>query len=331
MKNTLTSIMLIALVITISSMTACTQRATNGISVSGHIYDERDGKPIKNALVQVEQTGTFEPPGISVKPGDPTPVLPPNNPVMVKSKTAGDGSYDISGLSPGYYSVTITAAQYNKSLEDIVVTDNSTTIDFTLYRSSSISGHVYRAEDDKPLAGAEIQVLVFITPYEATSDADGSYTIDGLQDKLWVVMAGAKGYVTKYYAGSAGTYIYEKWVEVATQYGTDTTNIDFVLERGGSITGQIYEPDGVTPAADAHIEYQQTSGITTPELFRGMRQYHLPKRVEADSIGRYSITERLTGTYELWAIRYSDDKASSHVEVSVVMGQNTIQDFILSE
>jgi len=339
MKNSSTSMALLVLAITISFMTACNpslseislQTSLSGYSISGRVLDEQDGTPVKNALILLEQTGVLNPtPALSVKPGEPVPVLPIYNPAKAESKTVDNGSYKITGLPPGYYLATITAAQYNKSLEKIVVTDNSTTIDFTLYKSSSISGHVYSAEDGKPIAGAEIQVLVFITPYEATSDADGSYTLSGLKEKMWVVMAGANGYVSKYYAGANGTYIYEKWIEVATHYGEDTSNIDFILEKGGSITGQIYESDGITPAISAHIEYQQVNGITTPELFKGMRQYHLPKWVQPDSNGRFIIKERLTGTYELWAVKDGSSKTSQHVEVSVAMGENTIQDLILN-
>lgn len=303
-------------------------------SISGHVYDERDGAPIKNALVQVEQTGILNPPGMPVEAGSPVPVLPVYNPLRVEGKTTADGSYAITDLPSGYYySVTVTAARYNKYLERIVVADNSSiTKDFTLYKVSSISGHVYRAEDGKPLAGAEIQVWpAFVSPYRATTAADSSYTVDALRDGLWTVRAGAPGYVPKTYDGATGTYDWEITFGVATQYGADTPNIDFILERGGSITGQIYEPDGVTPAKGTLVTYVQTSGIKTPELFKTDLPQPYPPSVEADASGRYTLAALLTGTYELQAVRYTDGATSSTAQVSVVIGQNTIQDFILGK
>jgi hypothetical protein len=254
-----------------------------------------------------------------------------NNPLIIEIRTNGDGFFEVAGVPSNCYSLKVTAGERYSSLITLLdVTENSTHIKyFTLYKFSSISGHVYRAEDGKPLAGATIQVWpAFVSPHQTTTAADGSYIVYGIRDVVSSVFAGAPDYVTKCYNG-AGTYNYEASFNVTILYGEDTPNIDFILERGGSITGQIFESDGVTPAVGVYVEYVQISGISTPGLWKGDLPSPYPPRIKADSDGRYSITERLTGIYELRAVRYTDGKASSKVQVSVVIGQDTTQDFIL--
>jgi hypothetical protein len=92
MKNSLTSMVLIVIIIILSLMTACAPEVLTGNSISGHVYDKQDGKPVKNALVEVEQTGTQPAPGITVKPGEPTPILPLANPHRAKTRTSSGGS-----------------------------------------------------------------------------------------------------------------------------------------------------------------------------------------------------------------------------------------------
>jgi hypothetical protein len=287
--------------------------------------------PVKDALIRIEQTGIFNPSQTTPTPYVPVPVLPPNNPVKRDTRTNAKGYYSVKSLPDGYYSITATATKYIESRASFTITETSSVVkDFLISKGSSISGHIYSSGEKKPIAGASIQVWPnFVSPYQATTASDGSYTVNLREGGRWTIWAGASGYVAKIYDGATGTYDWKSEYKVVTQNGTNTSNIDFVLERGGSITGQIFESDGITPATSVYIQYLQTSGMKTPELWKTDLPSPYPPIISTDASAKYSLGERLAGVYRLNAVRFTDNKTSPQVEVNVVMGQNTIQDFVI--
>ena len=76
------------------------------------------------------------------------------------------------------------------------------------------------------------------------TDADGTYTIQGLASGDYRVMVRAQGFAGELYND---TRDWEQAARVSVTAGATTPTIDFTLEVGGSISGTVYEADGVTP------------------------------------------------------------------------------------
>ncbi|HEX5498709.1 MAG TPA: carboxypeptidase-like regulatory domain-containing protein, partial [Thermomicrobiales bacterium] len=211
-----------------------------GGSISGVIRDSI-GNPIAGANVQAQGAVVCCPYG--------------------SATTAADGTYTITGLSAGSYHVNASAPTFASRYYDgtydasaaaaVIVTAGGTTpaIDISLEPAGSISGTV-RDSQGNPLAGASLfaSADTCCAGAFATSAADGSYTLTGLPPGSFRVQASAFGYVGVYYdnADFGGATL------VAVTSGNTTSNIDFALQRGGSITGVVKDDIG-NPIANASI------------------------------------------------------------------------------
>ncbi len=123
---------------------------------------------------------------------------------------------------------------------------NVSGIDFTLNLGGSFSGTVYDSDGSTPLAGAE----VCADGYDSNSGygcastlADGSYILAGLPDGDYRVQARKAGYAQKFYNN---TYSGGAAARVQVQPGQNPNNINFVLEPGGTVSGTVYQSDGIT-------------------------------------------------------------------------------------
>ena len=126
-------------------------------------------------------------------------------------------------------------------------------IDFTLGAGATISGTVYEADGVTPVANAE----VWAESYDccgggngAISSGDGAYTITGLASGDYRVGAHAEGYAREFHQE---TPEFDLAGRVIVSAGASTTGIDFTLETGATISGTVYEADGVTPVADVDV------------------------------------------------------------------------------
>jgi hypothetical protein len=86
--------------------------------------------------------------------------------------------------------------------------------------------------------------------YSATTASDGSYVMFGLPTDDYVVRVTAPRYAREYYDNVTPSHD-AKIVHVTTLH--ETPGIDFNLTEGGSISGHIYQSDGVTPIAGAEV------------------------------------------------------------------------------
>lgn len=184
-----------------------------------------------------------------------------------------DGDYVIRDLLPGTYIVRIVGrlpAWYVGEFYDskyvwrdadkVTVTAGDTTdsIGFTLDEGGSITGYIYDDETGKPLDGLQLEAFsladgdtVAQSPW---SSHDGSYRFT-LKEGDYLIQAdvGAAapaGYVPEWYDDS---YDMENAAPVSVTLHNETAGIDIYLARAGSISGHVYEQDGITPIAGASV------------------------------------------------------------------------------
>lgn len=239
----------------------------------------------------------------------------------------------IPGYMYEYYDGIYSVGNKREDATNVTVSDGKATvnIDFTLDAMASISGRVYRADDKRPINEASVLVYGphFSTgPIGARTAADGSYKVISHNEGESSVMSLAEGYIPQYYDG---VYLPDQATKVTTVLGKDTPGIDIYLDWGGSISGRVYQPDGITPNGQSGIFYAQVSGVKTP-IPGGCLPTPPKQSLEVNPDGTYSIGGLLSGEYELLASdRNSNSSYVSEVRhISVTQGKETGNvDFVL--
>jgi hypothetical protein len=197
--------------------------------------------------------------------------------------TASDGSYALFGLPTGDYVVIVIAPGYAREYYDNVTASHeaeivqvtalheASGIDFKLTEGGSISGHIYQSDGVTPIVGAEVFVCPskyrFDQGFWATTDANGSYTVENLYLGEYKVTVQAEGYVdrVKFYGDQYG---WNNALDVVVTPPEDTSGIDINLDRAGSISGFVYASDGVTPIPNVLVNVD-CFAVTFPEGFGG--------------------------------------------------------------
>ena len=247
------------------------------------------------------------------------------------ARTGADGTYTITGLATGEYRVEAAAAsqgfvwEFYQGISDyqlatrVAVVSGLVTanIDFTLDVGGIISGTAYEADGVTPIANAD----VWANSYDggggngyARTDSEGEYTIRGLASGNYRVEAAAasQGFVREFYQETSD---YQLANPVAVASGQTTPNIDFTLDVGGSISGTVYEADGITPIANAGVWAERDGGGGDGASTRADGTYTitgLPAgdyRVEASATSHGFVREYYAGT--------TDYNSATLVEVSV--------------
>lgn len=219
---------------------------------------------------------------------------------------------DVASVNPdGSYTVTVSAGEYrvraygiNLALEfyneagtdgnnatqvSLAANEVISSVDFTLDAGGSISGKV---TDSTATPLENINVGVANVWAGDCTDSSGEYTIYNVPLTDSIVFAGG----TNWCGGPE--YIVEHWEE-SSSFGGATpinlssvfsaaTGIDFTLESGGTISGIVYQSDGVTPVSGASVNIYDA---TTQNWRYG---------AGTDSNGTYNATV-LSGTYRLSA------------------------------
>ena len=287
-----------------------------GGTISGHVYKADGVTSIAGAYVYASSSQVPAPPvgGAAPKP-------------VAMFYTAADGSYTITSLGTDNYTIRASASGYiteyyqdtydysSATLVSVTAPNNSSNIDFTLDVGGTISGHVYKADGVTPIINAFMYAYSSSGYSEsASTSADGSFTITSLPTDNYTISVHASGYITEYYQD---TYDYSSATLVFVTAPNNTPNIDFTLDVGGTISGHVYQSDGVTPIAKAEVVAFKSSGF-------GNGTY-------TTSDGRYTINSLRTDNYTIsvsaagYITEYYEDTYdfSSAVPVSVTAPNNT--------
>lgn len=239
-------------------------------SIAGHVYESRTGTPLFNASVSV-QIGALT--------------------LTVATDIAG--SYNITGVPAGLYTVTASKEGYNpESIASVEVTKGNRTegVDFTLTEKPT---RLYGVVRSGTLLLVGVNVSVVGTSIYNTSGPDGSYEIRNLTAGEYTIVASAVGYQTQTISNL-----------VIMPGGEVQQNINMVGLPGGILRGIVYLANSREPLANVQVTIvdlrpQPISRATNIHgefefagLAAGNYTIHLEKSgYRPIEIGRISVTE----------------------------------------
>ena len=151
--------------------------------------------------------------------------------IVIESTTTDltNGSYILSSLAPGSYTVRATLSTYQtQNVSASIVLNQTTTQNFALQLDpGAIVGTISDSITALPIESAAVQALSGLTIMASTSSAvDGSYSLTGLTPNSYTVRAGISHYET----GTTGTTV--------TPGGTATANLA-LYPNPGALSGVI--------------------------------------------------------------------------------------------
>lgn len=259
--------------------------------VDGTVTDAKSGKPIKNAYLY------FSGPSY-------------------RSVSTNDSGYFRLSLQDGKYSLSGYADYYEYFYEEnISVAGSMIRKNVALTRTGSFSGTV-SDESGMPIRDAYINARDSAGNYWAGSFSDfqGSYLVGGLQTMSYKAVANAAGFVSQWFDEKS---VLDSATSFSVTKGFDTPNINFVLSRGGSISGIVKEKNR-TPVPNVYVTVFDT-------LFNAI------SASKSDKSGNYIATGLTTGQYYVYT--YSDNymdqwydgaiNSQTASRVTVVLHQNT--------
>lgn len=253
-----------------------------------------------------------------------------------------EGDYVITGLSTGAYLIMAGADGYfpqffshayniwEAVIVEVAPQEMTAGIDFFLEPlvngEGSLTGEVVAEDTGDPLAGVQLYAFNATNPFISVwteSNDDGSYAFNNLRSGTYYVQAHADGYFTQYYDGVS---IFDQATPVTIADGEETSDINFAMNRGGTISGTIVDAQG-DPIYGANIQAYTQGG-------RGQDYEYWYGWASSDQDGNYTISGLNSGDYIVSASYYGhyfsvtewyDDAQteSDATPVPVILGQGT--------
>ncbi len=235
--------------------------------------------------------------------------------------TGPDGRFCLEHVKPGQYTVAVAKPGYKPGREPRVEAGDTRLV-FQLAPKSSISGVVMARDTGQPVTSFQVQLRVAYENTEATGklgpalsmqNPRGEFLLDDVSEGIFVVEATAEGYAPTL----------SERIRVGSSQ--EVVGITIQLALGGTLTGQIVDPDG-KPVAGAVIETRDTTWtddyFTQVVLGDQFPTNASTKQARSDAEGNFLISALTPETYQ---IRIKTDRFTELVKTDLrVVEQGTL-------
>ena len=229
-----------------------------------------------------------------------------------------EGRYEITGLAPGGYQVEASAPGYeilyyrdtqivtDATVITLAENESRTDIDFNMIKIRPGTGTLTGTVQDgtgNPIERASVALLSQTTYgfFETYTDESGDYAFNGLKNDSYIAEAYAEGYLPEYYDN---VFSSETATRITVSDSSVITGIDFMLGRGGSISGIVSDSAGI-PLEGIYIQATTTlPDSASPFIdyspwryFSGVSDQNGVYKIEALPDGEYFIKGE---TYNRW-------------------------------
>jgi hypothetical protein len=252
-----------------------------GGAFSGFVYTQANA-PIENATVEMAVGST-----------------------LLFTKSLPDGSFNLTGIPTGSYTVVVFAADFFATSEVVSITAGSTTSRAAPYKLTMTTGWIsgYIFEGTTPVPNASVSITIDTTKVTVLSGVVGDYLIPGVPGGVYTVHADKEGY--------DGSEVIN--VTVISGFGTEGLNIS-IVGKPATIQGSVV----ATSTGESILLY----GALIEVLGTG-------KNATTGTNGMFTIIGVPVGT---WTIRISAPGYYENESAGVVVGRGAVLDlnFVLS-
>ena len=262
-----------------------------GSAIAGNVSSSA-GDPLEKALVRLQ-------------------ALIGDRPHFFKEVLTDENGNYIASVLPGFYLVHASArgylGEYYDNVRDyhdatpVQVFENTHTegIDFVLNPLSTISGKVVDAATNKPIVGAPVSAFPEMSvihdpmrpamearyPLVAKTDSLGNYVIENVKPGKYYVRAEARGYLPEFW--QEAEHLSDATLIEITE-STSASGIDFTLDFGGAISGNVYTAEDSSALQGAVVKIWSITGNAI-------------HRAVTDENGHYRLSGLRTGDYYVHA------------------------------
>ncbi|MCM2605594.1 carboxypeptidase regulatory-like domain-containing protein [Rossellomorea marisflavi] len=199
----------------------------------------------------------------------------PAGTIVATTTTNGAGNYTFTGIIPGSYNLSVTAAGFQSQTAGVTTVANQTSIvNFVLLANpGAISGTVRDSLTNAPIQGSTVELLTQtgILLSSTVTDAAGLYTFGNLAPGSYQVRAVALGYSTS-------------TVSVQVVSGATTTVNLFLQQNPGAVAGQVRDAATQLPIQGATVQAVDSQGFVIDAF-------------TTDANGQYAFNNLLPGPY----------------------------------
>ena len=205
-----------------------TVKLSPGVTLTGKVVDTMSGRGVPNAQVQTAGAGSQGGPGAAIRLA--LPQTDDSGPA-----TDADGAFQIDGMAPGKYSVSVRHPDYADGSESIEVKETGGSVRVALSAGSHIAGIVADASN-QPLPGAQVALVAAsdagpmgrggLPSSGTTTDQGGSFRFDHLAAGRYTVTASLRN------ASSSQQ-------QVALAAGQSSDGLVISLSAGATVRGTV--------------------------------------------------------------------------------------------